>query len=166
MGVGFGLFISRLSKTENDDFGVRKDLRDILDDLIMKLIKKLSSLAAGRVKTCGRILIRNDDYDMIIQEYFGEGPFERVIKKEANRSIENKGSDLVLPVSRIKRCVNEKVAMSGLIYLGGVLEQVLIEIFDQVIVVSKKRNKKSMTLKDLWKGIKDDEELSRLFSHE
>lgn len=165
MGKSFVLFISKLSKTENE-YGIRKDLREKLDILLMKLIEDLGTMAKEVVHADGKILIRYKDFDGVIQEYFGEGSLERVIKKEANRAVENKGNDLVLPISRIKRCSKEKISTNGLIYLAGVLEQVLIEIFDKVMIVSKKRKKKNMTLKDLWKGIEDDDELKRLFSHE
>lgn len=164
MGVGFGLYISRLSQKENDNFGVRKDLRDRLNELLRKVIKDLSTMAQEIAKKEKRVLIRDDDYHAVIQEYFTEGPLERVIKKEALRSVGCDGNDLILPMSRIRRCFNGKFTLRGLAYLGGVLEQVLIEIFDSVITVSKKRGNKSMTLKDLWRGIRDDEELSRLFS--
>jgi histone H3/H4 len=166
MGTSFVLFISRLNKTENGKYGVRKDLREKLDTLLMKLIKDLGAMAKEAVHVDGKILIRYKDFESIIQEYFGEGPLERVIKKEARRAVENKGKDLILPISRIKRCSKEKISTNGLIYLAGILEQVLIEIFDKVMIVSKKKRKKNMTLRDLWKSIEDDEELKRLFSHE
>ena len=164
MGTSFVLFISRLCKLENDGFGIRKDLRERLDQLVVQLIKDLGRIASEEAEKCGRILLRSKDYDASISIYFGEGALERVIKKEAWRSVESGGVELVLPMNRIRRCSDKKIRSDGLMYLGGLLEQVLIEIFDQVIVISKKRGKKNMTLKDLGRGIKDDKELERLFS--
>ncbi len=93
----------------------------------------------------------------------------RDAKKASNSKSAKAG--LVLPVSRVQKRMKAAMGKGGRvgaaspIYMTGALEYIAAEVLDQARQVTQNAKRKRITPADLVAGIRQDEDLSRLFSH-
>lgn len=168
----FYTYIVKISKDVNDDVGVRKNVREFLDELVRNLIKKFVTLAQDGLKD--RTTIQERDIERGVKEFLPENEVREMLLNESASVMktfeDTKKFDLLMSVPRVKKNMMEfadegiKISKRANVYLATVLEQVIIEVTKAANEFSKKNNRNNITRPDLEKAVKNDAELKDLLT--
>jgi histone H3/H4 len=155
----FHTYIVKISRDANDDVGVMKNVKELLNDMSVHFINELTKRAADGLKK--RNTIQERDIQTALEGYFPEGITKLLGEVEDDDKI-------LFSTARTEKQMREnlsedvRLSKKAVVVLAAALEQVIVELTKAANEYSQKYDRRNITLPDLEKAIKHDAELGEL----
>ncbi len=158
-------YIVKVSKSANDGVGVRKNVKERIDELLLSFIRLVNKHAEENLKS--RKTLQERDIEHSIRVFFPEGKLQTSLLERADKVLETfvstkktEGLDMSRPrthswlVWGLSDKENLHVSRNAVAYLTGALDQFVIEITREANIYSKEKERNNITLPDFEKAVK------------
>lgn len=161
--LSLSTYIVKASKAGNNGVGVRKNLKEHLEQLLLTFIRHVNIHAEESMKADKRKTLQERDIKAAVEAFVSHGDFRNALLERGTNGIEN-SKELNMSVARTREWLvhglsdkdTVRVGKDAVSYLTGVLEQVVVELTK----VSNVNERPNITLPDFQKVAKKTEWLS------
>jgi len=164
-------YIVKVSKAANEGVGVRKNVKELIENLLMEFIRSVNKHAEENLKS--RKTLQDRDIEHALNAFLPEGKYRDALIARGNTVIEsftaNKKTDGVnMSVPRTREWLvwglsdkeNLHVSKTAVVYLASVLDQFIAELTREANVFSQEKKHSNITMPDLLRAQKKNTDLS------
>lgn len=158
-------YIVKVSKSAHDNVGVRKNVKEHLEQLLLAFIRLVNQHAEENLKT--RKTLQERDIEHAVRVFLPEGTLRDAILSRAEKVLADYGetkktAGLEMSVPRVRAWLvwglsdkeNLHVSKNAVVYLTAVLDQFIIELTREANVFSQEKKRSNITLPDFQRAVK------------
>lgn len=158
-------YIVKVSKSAHDNVGVRKNVKEHLEQLLLAFIRLVNQHAEENLKT--RKTLQERDIEHAVRVFLPEGNLRDAVLNRAEKVLADynetkKTAGLEMSVPRVRAWLvwglsdkeNLHVSKNAVVYLTAVLDQFIIELTREANVYSQEKKRSNITLPDFERAVK------------
>lgn len=158
-------YIVKVSKSAHDNVGVRKNVKEHLEQLLLAFIRLVNQHAEENLKT--RKTLQERDIEHAVRVFLPEGTLRDAVLSRAEKVLADYGetkktAGLEMSVPRVRAWLvwglsdkeNLHVSKNAVVYLTAVLDQFIIELTREANVYSQEKQRSNITLPDFERAVK------------
>lgn len=158
-------YIVKVSKSAHDNVGVRKNVKEHLEQLLLAFIRLVNQHSEENLKT--RKTLQERDIEHAVRVFLPEGTLREAVLARAEKVLAEynetkKTVGLEMSVPRVRAWLvwglsdkeNLHVSKNAVVYLTAVLDQFIVELTREANVYSQEKKRSNITLPDFERAVK------------